>query len=141
MVRSDVGRIVQDLRCPAASHTLDEPSRAMGHRKALLLEALQQCGEAGVNQLGRYLETTSRTTDEVAVDLSALLGKPITAQSVLLWSRRRKPPKAWAAALSLPDEVADPQEERYLDDDVPAGTERLLRDDDAPPAPLDPSTG
>jgi hypothetical protein len=92
-----------------------------------------------VNQLGRYLESTNRTTDEVAVDLSALLGKPITAQSVLLWSRRRKPPKAWAAALSLPDEVADPQEERYLDDDVPAGTERLLRDDDAPPAPLDPS--
>lgn len=97
-----------------------------------------------MNQLKRYLDDTGRSPEEVAVDLSALMGKKIGTGAVLLWSRRPRPPQAWADALSLPESIDDEAAGgRYLDDDEPLGghpsgeEEGLLRDDAQPPtAPL-----
>ena len=92
-----------------------------------------------VNALGRYLEDSGRSTEEVAVDLTALLGKPISAAGVRLWAGKKKAPKAWADALSLPDEIEE-EPHQFLDDDEPpatAGGEGPLRDDASPPTPLD----
>ena len=92
-----------------------------------------------MNALRRYLDDSGRTNDEVAVDLSALLGKPISPAAVRLWAGKTKAPKAWADALSLPDEIEEEPRERYLDDDGPLDAEAagLLRDDASPPTPLD----
>jgi hypothetical protein len=86
-----------------------------------------------VNQLGRYMEERGRTYDEVAVDLSAILGKPISANGVKLWSGKRPPPKAWVDALGLA-----PEEEgaaAFLTDEPQPGDfdSTLTREDDAPP--------
>lgn len=90
-----------------------------------------------VNALGRYLEDTGRTNEEVAVDLSALLGKPISPAAVRLWSSKQKAPKAWADALNLPDEIEEEPPTRYLDDDDSPFDGSGMRGDTAPPTPPD----
>ena len=60
------------------------------------------------NALRRYLDDTGRTTDEVATDLTALLGKPISANGVRLHASRQRTPKAWAEALGLTDDTSSP---------------------------------
>lgn len=87
-----------------------------------------------MNQLARYLEDTGRTPDEVAVDLTALLGKAISPGAVRLWSTRTKPPKAWAAALNLAPED-EPLTAALDADGEPALIlgEPLAREDGLPP--------
>lgn len=69
--------------------------------------------------------------EEVAADLSDKLGKKITTQSVVLWSKKPKTPKAWAAALDLD---ADPDPDPPPDSDR-ASASPGARGDDEPPKP------
>ena len=61
-----------------------------------------------MNALSSYMEREGRTADEVAVDLSALLGRKIGPAGVRVWASRSKPPQAWADALGLPEPVDEP---------------------------------
>jgi len=56
------------------------------------------------NRLAEYRDARGLDNDAVASELSALLGKPISAQSVNLWGNKPKPPAAWAKALGLDPE-------------------------------------
>lgn len=74
--------------------------------------------------------------EEVAADLSDKLGKKITTQSVVLWSKKPKTPKAWAAALDLD---ADPNPDPPLDSE-PGNLTFGARTEDEPPKPPSGST-
>jgi hypothetical protein len=89
-----------------------------------------------MNGLSEYMARTGRTPDEVATDLTALLGKKIGAGGVRLHSSRAKTPKAWAEALGISD--TQPEPERPFDDiplDASLGEPGMTRDDGEPPAP------
>jgi hypothetical protein len=94
-----------------------------------------------VNQLGGYMQDTGRSAEEVAIDLTALLGKPISPASVRLWSSRQKPPKAWADALNLPEStIPDDHADSFElgpDTDAAEGLDpgRGGREEGAPPTP------
>ena len=90
-----------------------------------------------MNQLGVYMEETGRTADEVAVDLTAILGRKIGPEGVKLHSRRPKAPKAWAAALGLPAEE-EPAAASFFEPepgDADAAAQPLGRDEGEPPTP------
>ena len=92
-----------------------------------------------MNALHSYMEERGRTADEVAVDLTALLGKQISPAGVRLWSKKAKPPKAWVDALGLEEPQPYLEEEVFFEDsgavieDDPRGT----RDTATPPSPPD----
>lgn len=58
-----------------------------------------------MNALGRYRDEHGLTDDQVAEELSALLGRQIKPMGVRLKSGKGQPPKEWADALGLPPEM------------------------------------
>ncbi len=93
-----------------------------------------------MNRLSEYRDTRGLTNEQVADELSALLGKKIGAPGVNLWANRDRPPKAWAAALGLDDEApvtatADASFFAVDEDDQgpPAGQSSSTRSEDGPP--------
>lgn len=87
-----------------------------------------------MNPLRAYQEEQGRTDEEMATDLSALLGRRISAQGYRLHSNKAKAPKAWADALDLPIADTDPG---VWEDTPPTGDEPATREPGATPtAPL-----
>lgn len=61
-----------------------------------------------MNNLGRYRDERGLTNRQVADELAALLGRPMSAGGVELWSKKPKPPGEWARVLGL---EAEPEPE------------------------------
>ena len=87
-----------------------------------------------MNALGRYKETRGLSYEQVADELSALLGKPIKAKGVQLRSGTAKVPPAWADALGLDLDVS-PADDWVLSDDEAADEPRRRVESDPPKAP------
>jgi hypothetical protein len=86
-----------------------------------------------LNLVGRHMQENDRSEEELAVDLSALLGRKITPAGVRVMSRRKNAPKSWVDALGLA-----PEEEgaaSFLTDEPQQGDfdSPLTREDDNPP--------
>lgn len=57
-----------------------------------------------MNNLGHYRDEKGLTNRQVADELAALLGRPMSAGGVELWSKKPKPPAEWARVLGLEPE-------------------------------------
>lgn len=63
-----------------------------------------------MNALGRYRAEKELSNEAIAEQLSALLGKPMSAAGVALHANRKTTPPAWAKALGLPPD-GEPEDE------------------------------
>lgn len=89
-----------------------------------------------MNALADYMQREGRSADEVAVDLSALLGKKIGAGGVRLHASRAKTPQAWADALGLPpDPIREEADASSFEQGTTEDSTPLFRDDGTPPTP------
>lgn len=68
------------------------------------------------NALHRYRDDKGLTNEAIAEQLSALLGRPMSAAGVALHANRKVTPKAWAQALGLPEDERDEEpQESFVD--------------------------
>ena len=87
------------------------------------------------NALWHYRDSTGLTNEEIASQLSALLGKKIGAGAVAHRANVKKTPPAWAAALDLVDDESPTivDEQVYLKDTVENAHGSVPRVESEPP--------
>jgi hypothetical protein len=67
-----------------------------------------------LNQLGHYRDSRGLTNEQVASELSALLGREISPVGVKAWANRKKLPKEWVQVLNLPEEPGGGREPDWM---------------------------